>query len=296
MCRPASWVIAGALAIGMTSCGGEDAKTPTTPSASPSATAASPEPSSGKTSTFSTGTVVVQKSKDEKGSKESKSKNPNSIPGLLKSTDPDERARSVQNNIKSNKTDRDPFSSLPPLIAFTTPRVVGAGKLESDKASTVPELPKFPEIKFPDVPSIPKNFGPQPTAPSKPGGSNPRSLKPLSVPPSPSQPIKLPSVPPSPPQPIKPIGIPTLPPIPQPTLARQVEVKGVVKIGNTVQAIVKAPNEPTSRYVGVGQLLSNGQILVKRIEINSSSEPIVILEENGIEVRVMVGSTKRKAP
>ena len=71
---------------------------------------------------------------------------------------------------------------------------------------------------------------------------------------------------------------------------------GVVKVGNTVQAIVKAPNEPTSRYVGVGQLLSNGQILVKRIEINPGSEPIVVLEENGIEVRVMVGSGKKKGP
>jgi len=256
MRRPASWVIAGAVAIGLTSCGGEEAQTPPTPSASPSATA-SP---SAKISSFSTGTVVVQKGKD---GKDAKSKNPNAIPGLVQSTDPAERAKSVQNNIKSQKTDRiDPFSSLPPLIAFTTPRVAGTGsKVDGDKASTVPELPKFPEIKFPDVPSFPKSV---PLSPSKPGS--------------------------------QPLGIPTLPPIPQPTLARQVEVTGVVKVGNTVQAIVKAPNEATSRYVGVGQLLSNGQILVKRIEINTGSEPIVVLEENGIEVRVMVGSSKKKAP
>ena len=243
-------------------------------------TAASPSASpSGKASSFSTGTLVAQKSKDGKGGKDAKSKNPNSIPGLVQSTDPAERAKFVQNNIKSEKTDRiDPFSSLPPLIAFTTPRVAGTGlspdvrKADSDKSSSIPELPKFPEIKFPDVPSFPKSFGP-----------NPRSSKPSSVPLSPSQPVK-------------PLGIPTLPPIPQPTLARQVEVTGVVKVGNTVQAIVKAPNEPTSRYVGVGQMLSNGQILVKRIEINPGSEPIVVLEENGIEVRVMVGSTKKKGP
>jgi hypothetical protein len=264
MRRPASWVIAGALAIGLTSCGGEEAQTPPTPSASPSATA-SP---SAKSSSFSTGTVVVQKGKD---GKDAKSKSSNTIPGLVQSTDPAERAKSVQNNIKSEKTDRiDPFSSLPPLIAFTTPRVAGTGlspdarKADGDKASTVPELPKFPEVKFPDVPKV--------------GG--PSKSTPSSVPFSPS----------------KPLGIPTLPPIPQPTLARQVEVTGVVKVGNTVQAIVKAPNEPTSRYVGVGQLLSNGQILVKRIEINQGSEPIVVLEENGIEVRVMVGSSKKKTP
>ncbi len=288
MRRPASWVIAGAVAIGLTSCGGEEAQTPPTPAASPSATAASPSASpSAKTSSFSTGTLVNQKGKDGKGGKDAKSKNPNSIPGLVQSTDPAERAKFVQNNIKSEKTDRiDPFSSLPPLIAFTTPRVAGTGlspdarKADGDKSSSIPELPKFPEIKFPDVPSFPKNFGPNPGA-SKP--SNPKFSKPLSIPLSPSQPAK-------------PLGIPTLPPIPQPTLARQVEVTGVVKVGNTVQAIVKAPNEPTSRYVGVGQLLSNGQILVKRIEINPGSEPIVVLEENGIEVRVMVGSSKKKGP
>ncbi len=276
MRRPASWVIAGALAIGLASCGGEEAQTPPTPSASPSAIA-SP---SAKTSSFSTGTVVVQKGKS---GKDANSKNSNAIPGLVQSTDLAERARLVQNNIKSEKTDRiDPFSSLPPLIAFTTPRVAGTGlspdtrKADGDKASTVPELPKFPEIKFPDVPSFPKSFGPT--------GSSPLKPNPSRVPLSPSNPAP------------QPLGIPTLPPIPQPTLARQVEVTGVVKVGNTVQAIVKAPNEPTSRYVGVGQLLSNGQILVKRIEIGSGSEPIVVLEENGIEVRVMVGSTKKKAP
>ena len=43
-------------------------------------------------------------------------------------------------------------------------------------------------------------------------------------------------------------------------------------------------------------MLSNGQILVKRIEINMGSEPIVVLEENGIEVRVMVGSSKKGTP
>jgi hypothetical protein len=283
MRRPAFWVIAGALAIGLTSCGGEEDQTPPTPSASPSTTVASP---SEKTSSFSTGTVVVQKGKNGNGGKDSKSKNSNAVPGLVQSTDPAERAKFVQNNIKSQKTDRiDPFSSLPPLIAFTTPRVAGTGlspdarKADSDKSSSVPELPKFPEIKFPDVPSFPKNFGPRPS-PSKPASAPLSPSNPSSVPLSPSTPL----------------GIPTLPPIPQPTLARQVEVTGVVKVGNTVQAILKAPNEPTSRYVGVGQMLSNGQILVKRIEINTGSEPIVVLEENGIEVRVMVGSSKKVTP
>jgi hypothetical protein len=67
----------------------------------------------------------------------------------------------------------------------------------------------------------------------------------------------------------------------------------VVQVGNSYQAIIKAPNEPTSRYVSVGQRLANGQVLVKRIEMNPGGDPIVILEENGIEVGRSVGE---KAP
>jgi hypothetical protein len=287
---PASWVIAGAMAIGLTSCGGEDVNTSSSPSPSPSANAtASASPSATPAaSSFSSGTVVAQKGKDAKGKdkgKDGKSKDPNSIPGLVQSTDPSERAKLVQSSIKSEKTDRiDPFSSLPPLIAFSTPRVAGTGlspdkSVSGDKSSAVPELPKFPEIKFPDMP---KGGGSKtPASPNKPQPYRPNN------PNTPSSPLAPPKAP---------EGIPVMPPIPQPTLARQVEVTGVVKIGGTVQAIVKAPNEPTSRYVGIGQRLSNGQILVKRIELNPGSDPIVILEENGIEVPVMVGSSKKKTP
>jgi hypothetical protein len=78
-----------------------------------------------------------------------------------------------------------------------------------------------------------------------------------------------------------------LPP-PQPDLARAVFVSGVVLIGKEPQAIIKVPNEPTSRYVQAGQQVANG-VLIKRIEINEGSEPSVILEQYGIEVARMVG-------
>jgi hypothetical protein len=69
-----------------------------------------------------------------------------------------------------------------------------------------------------------------------------------------------------------------------------VQVLGVVQIGNTAHAIVQAPNEPTSRYVQVGQRLSNGQVLVKRIEMSrGAEEPVVVLEQYGIEVPTAVG-------
>lgn len=112
------------------------------------------------------------------------------------------------------------------------------------------------------------------------------AAKPQTVPPLAKVPIAVP------PKPIvKPTPLP--PPVayvpPQPDLAKGVTVLGIVQIGSEYQAIVQVPDEATSRYVSEGQRLSNGQVLVKRIEMNPSSEPLVILEENGIEVTRTVG-------
>jgi hypothetical protein len=79
-----------------------------------------------------------------------------------------------------------------------------------------------------------------------------------------------------------------LPPPAQPELARAVIVSGVVLLGKEPQAIIKMPNELTSRYVQARQRLANG-LLIKRIEMNEGSNPIVILEQYGIEVAKMVG-------
>ncbi|MBW4445477.1 MAG: hypothetical protein KME38_01010 [Spirirestis rafaelensis WJT71-NPBG6] len=81
-----------------------------------------------------------------------------------------------------------------------------------------------------------------------------------------------------------------LPPPVQPELARAVLVTGVVLIGQEPQAIIKVPNEPTSRYVQAGQRLANG-LLVKRIEMNEGSNPVVILEQYGMEVARTVGES-----
>ncbi|KOP24201.1 hypothetical protein AMR41_22815 [Hapalosiphon sp. MRB220] len=86
-----------------------------------------------------------------------------------------------------------------------------------------------------------------------------------------------------------------LPPAPQPDLAKAVFVSGVVMVGNQPQAIIKVPNEPTSRYVQAGQRLANG-VLIKRIEMNEGSEPIIILEQYGIEVARMVGEAPASSP
>ncbi|MEA5553096.1 hypothetical protein VB713_19305 [Anabaena cylindrica UHCC 0172] len=82
--------------------------------------------------------------------------------------------------------------------------------------------------------------------------------------------------------------VPVLPPQPQPDSARAVLVSGVILIGKQPQAIIKVPDEPTSRYVQSGQRLANG-VLIKRIEMNRGSDPVVILEQYGIEVAKSVG-------
>jgi hypothetical protein len=79
----------------------------------------------------------------------------------------------------------------------------------------------------------------------------------------------------------------------QPETARAVIVSGVILIGKVPQAIVKVPDEPTSRYVKPGQRLVNG-VLVKRIEMSQGANPTVILEQYGIEVAKQVGEKPSK--
>ncbi|MBW4650422.1 MAG: hypothetical protein KME06_17305 [Kastovskya adunca ATA6-11-RM4] len=90
--------------------------------------------------------------------------------------------------------------------------------------------------------------------------------------------------------------IPQLPQLPEPTLAKNVRVSGVVQVGGVPSAIVDAPNESASRYVRVGERLSNGQVLVKRIDMNQGPTPVVILEQYGIEVARRVGELPVDAP
>ena len=72
-------------------------------------------------------------------------------------------------------------------------------------------------------------------------------------------------------------------------VANAVEINGVVQVGGQVSAIVQVPGEPTSRYVNAGDYLASGSVFVKRIEVGE--EPVVILEQNGIEVIRSVGSS-----
>lgn len=72
-------------------------------------------------------------------------------------------------------------------------------------------------------------------------------------------------------------------------LAEQVIVTGIVKLGGIPKIIVKAPEEAYARHVNVGEYVSNGKVLVKRIEGLNSATPKIILEQQGIEIRKEVG-------
>ena len=74
-------------------------------------------------------------------------------------------------------------------------------------------------------------------------------------------------------------------------LAQEVIISGLYRSNGRTKLIVKAPEENNSRYVEVGQYLSNGQILVKDIDLNHFPTPMVILEQSGVEVAKSIGET-----
>ena len=80
---------------------------------------------------------------------------------------------------------------------------------------------------------------------------------------------------------------------PQADLAENVLITGLVQFGDRIKIILQAPEETSSRYVEVGQYVSNGQVLVKRIDPRSPT-PMVVLEQGGIEVTKVVGQTKEE--
>lgn len=177
-------------------------------------------------------------------------------PDLISSTDPDQRVQQVKG------TRNDPFSLLPttPTVEFAEGANPNTVPTTSAPRGAAPAAP--PARRTAQAPARPTTPASRPATGSTPGqtGGNTGPRSPIAA----------------------------NPPRPQPTLARAVEVTGVVQVGDTVYAIVNAPNESTSRYVQEGQRLSGGQVLVRRIETNRA-EPVVVLEQAGVEVVRAVG-------
>ncbi|BAY25468.1 hypothetical protein NIES2100_52740 [Calothrix sp. NIES-2100] len=177
----------------------------------------------------------------------------------------------------------DPFAEIVVL-----PKV---SPISSTNAKPVPKLPPLP-IPKPPVVKVPVRSAVKSVSLNPPSNKKPNPAPKLAqvLPKSPKVvPRFLPRLTPVlPPVVPSPNLVSVLPERPQPDLARAVLVSGVVLIGKQLQAIIKVPNEQTSRYVQAGQRLANG-LLIKRIEMNEGSNPIVIVEQYGIEVARMVG-------
>lgn len=168
-----------------------------------------------------------------------------------------------------------------------------------------PSLPSGTGVSIGKPPQLPGLNAP-PLGVRRPGLGTGAPLPPLAVAPRPLGVPDLPELPvdkrppqwvdPNPPRrPLQRPG-PVVPPPPDTGIASGIEVSGVVKVGNEIQVIVKVPTEPTSRYVKVGQRIANGQVLVKRVEIKPGQDPIIILEQSGVEIARVVGEKPVNSP
>lgn len=316
----------GLLALLVSSCAAENTTTASsTTASSPTAssstvsspTVSSPSPNPSGKPPFSTSTpplVIQQPAK------------PVAVPNLIPATNANDQVARIQRQAKQRS--KDPFSVIPAQdvgvkVTVTPLQIIPK---EVPKLPTFPLPPTVGVSNLPNSPSTsPGNILPpsqrpgvtrgraivvEPISLARPVANRTRTttttkpatkpatgkkipatanktktrptIKPLPV-------VKRPTVPVLPPPVVTPTFKPVLPTLPEPTLAKAVEITGVIQVGGVIQAIIKAPNEPSSRYIRVGDRLSNGQVLVKRIEMNEGSSPVVILEQYGIEVARRVG-------
>ena len=185
------------------------------------------------------------------------------VTGLIPWTNPENRIKEIA------KGRQDPFALVVPQIQEI--------KLEQpDNGGTNRTVPPVTPIPLPSP--VPRStiVGNQSSPDKSSNGNGTLILTP-------------PNSSPSTPKISQPEFIPDLPIIPQPVLAQQVSVTGVIQVNGVTQAIIKAPNEKFSRYVKAGQYISNGEVLVKRIEVNSGPTPVIVLEQFGKEVSKRVG-------
>ncbi len=187
---------------------------------------------------------------------------------LIQSTDPNERAIGVE------RTRNDPFAELTiPLIPPEPIEVPEAVRASNNNVRASSNNVRASSNNAASGPASPRTLTRGSTVPA---GSSRNAGGTEEGRPSISE-RQVESAPPE---------IAVLPEIPQPTTARAVRVSGVIQIGGSPYAIVKAPNE-IERYVRQGERIAGGSVFVKRID-TGSIEPRVILVENGIEVERLV--------
>ncbi|MGJ3248074.1 MAG: hypothetical protein ACFE0I_18570 [Elainellaceae cyanobacterium] len=177
------------------------------------------------------------------------------VPPLIPPTSISERLTQIDSGR------HDPFAPISagsPILVQTSPRYQSGA---------------LPIVPVASTPSLPEPLATVPTATHPPTLLNPSSQTPSVPAPGSAAPTPAPV------------------PAPLPPLARLIEISGVVQVGGQTSVIVMIPNERSSRYVRVGERIGNGQILVKRVDMDVAYEPVVILEQDGVEIVRTVGTT-----
>ncbi len=105
------------------------------------------------------------------------------------------------------------------------------------------------------------------------------------------QPIRLAPIPQ--PASIRSLPMPMMsPPMPpHANLADAIALTGVIQTGSELSAIVQ-DSDGSSRYVQVGESLANGQVTVKKINLNPAGDPSIVLVQNGVELIKTVGRSE----
>jgi len=73
-------------------------------------------------------------------------------------------------------------------------------------------------------------------------------------------------------------------------IAEAIQITGALQVQGRWSIIVREPDSQSSRYVSAGDRLANGRVLVKQIIARAGSDPVVILQQNGVNVTKSLGS------
>ncbi len=188
--------------------------------------------------------------------------NPDPSVSLVRPTDPEERVRSI----KSGRV--DPFRPLvSPVQPQNRPGIRSQPSSGSGQRST---------------PSQTATSGRSTTSGSSRTTTATRRITQPTTPPKASTPKSTATASP---------GKAVLPPLPapEPTLAQEVQVQGIVVMAGNPQAIIQAPEENTARTISAGDRVANGRVLLKGFDMSNPSAPKAIFEEAGMEVAIGVG-------
>lgn len=240
--------------------------------------------------------------------------------GLISSTNPQERSRQVQRNLDAAREEgADPFGILPVEVSRSQRQAENVTQQVTEEAeSGTPEASEngrtatrtgtttgtttatrtgngtatggTATATTPDGRTT--NGGAaaaEAPAPEEPPGPPLPALPMQTVDPLPDLPFESAATPRFAPEPTPVPQVPQTPPPPTADTAEAIEVSGVLQIGNEIQVILRVPNAVNSQYVRLGQNVAGGRVVVRRVENLATGSPVVILEENGIEVARAVG-------